>query len=526
MCIVPISLMINELKLEVRSSNIILAGLWYGREKERVDIFLKPFVDEMNFLLKSGISLEISGVMRHFKVVAICCCVDSIARAPMQGITGVGGYYCCSWCFIKGVYVNGTVKYPCSVLPLSARSTKHFKQLYSNTKEKVFGIRSYSPFYTLENFSMTWGFVPDYMHCVLLGIVRRFLENWLDADFPGYIGLPKTLLCIDQNIISVKPPTLLRRLPITLRNRKFMKARELENWLLFYSIPILQGKLPERFLNHWSLLVNAIVTLLKDKVTDDEIDGAEETLSKFVLQANQLYGEYEMTYNMHQLLHIAESVRRWGPLWAHTAFPFESFLGKMKRLLKASKGVPQQIFRNLELGISKAVILDNVSCGENVKNFCERIGNGTFPSCSAPHHSDITLLGKSTPYYGAMINGLPDNCTMIEYGQCILYGIRIEKNVHENLKKTNDSYVELVDNTFGVCKNILACKNTTNDCYIVVQRMMTEDVQGVCHLKRINGIRELVAVESYKIKCSALNVKTSSGEYICSIPKKYFQINF
>ncbi|XP_043469590.1 uncharacterized protein LOC122503198 [Leptopilina heterotoma] len=36
-----------------------------------------------------------------------------------------------------------------------------------------------------------------------------------------------------------------------------------------------------------------------------------------------------MTFNVHLLLHLAESVYNWGPLWAHSAFAFESGNGQL-----------------------------------------------------------------------------------------------------------------------------------------------------------------------------------------------------
>ena len=39
-----------------------------------------------------------------------------------------------------------------------------------------------------------------------------------------------------------------------------------------------------------------------------------------------------MTIKVHQLLHLVDSVRCLGPLWAHSCFPFESLNGRIKRM--------------------------------------------------------------------------------------------------------------------------------------------------------------------------------------------------
>ena len=36
-------------------------------------------------------------------------------------------------------------------------------------------------------------------------------------------------------------------------------------------------------------------------------------------------------YNVHGLIHIAEDVKRFGPLDSYSAFPFENYLGHLKQ---------------------------------------------------------------------------------------------------------------------------------------------------------------------------------------------------
>jgi len=43
----------------------------------------------------------------------------------------------------------------------------------------------------VPNFDVARGFVPDYMHSVLLGVVRQFVFLWCDStdsDKPFYLG--------------------------------------------------------------------------------------------------------------------------------------------------------------------------------------------------------------------------------------------------------------------------------------------------------------------------------------------------
>lgn len=66
-------------------------------------------------------------------------------------------------------------------------------------------------------------------------------------------------------------------------------------------------------------------------------------VTEFVIKSEILFGPAAMTFNMHQMLHMASSVRDLGPLWAHSAFVFEGGKGKMLNIVTAAKGVPLQI---------------------------------------------------------------------------------------------------------------------------------------------------------------------------------------
>lgn len=44
--ILPIQITINKLSPDMRSKHVLLAGLWFGASKPKMNYFLQPFVDE------------------------------------------------------------------------------------------------------------------------------------------------------------------------------------------------------------------------------------------------------------------------------------------------------------------------------------------------------------------------------------------------------------------------------------------------------------------------------------------------
>lgn len=73
------------------------------------------------------------------------------------------------------------------------------------------------------------------------------------------------------------------------------------------------------------------------------------------------YGEGIMVHNTHNLLHLAKEIEFWGPLWTFWSFPFESFLGTIKKMPFGTKNpelvISKTIVRNQELPI----VLRNLS---------------------------------------------------------------------------------------------------------------------------------------------------------------------
>lgn len=95
--------------------------------------------------------------------------------------------------------------------------------------------------------------------------------------------------------------------------------------------------LPPDMLEHYILFVNAVYTLLKTEISVDELNKCEEELLIFVAKYEMFFGAGKMTLIVHILLHLVESMRMSGPLWATSAFPFENNIYNLKKQSMALK---------------------------------------------------------------------------------------------------------------------------------------------------------------------------------------------
>ncbi|XP_077510832.1 uncharacterized protein LOC144121478 [Amblyomma americanum] len=210
------------------------------------------------------------------------------------------------------------------------------------------GFKGPSPLLRLKGLDLVWGLPPDYMHCVLEGVTKQLVEQWLSVTGTAfYIGRHVRLL--DSRLCTIKPPINFSRIARPLLERAYWKATEWRYWLLFYSVPCfhsfpcLSDLLPRPYMVHFALLVKALFLLLQDTISESDISTAEVLLLSFVQQVARLYGDTAMTFNVHQLLHLPKATRMFGPLWGLSTFPFEDEIGRTLRLVSAAKLVPMQV---------------------------------------------------------------------------------------------------------------------------------------------------------------------------------------
>ena len=88
-----------------------------------------------------------------------------------------------------------------------------------------------------------------------------------------------------------------------------------------------------------------------------------------------------MTYNLHVLLDVPHSVRKFGALWAKSTFLYESYNGALTVMFCNSQSIPQQICESY---------LRLKSTNQAIHKVFERTN-------SSPHGTEIiiALLGKS-----------------------------------------------------------------------------------------------------------------------------------
>ena len=148
---------------------------------------------------------------------------------------------------------------------------------------------------------------------------------------------------IDKRLRSIHPPINISRTPRGLKFWCHWKALVLRSWLLFYSVPVMQGFLAEDYFQHFLLLVEATFLVLQDSISPEDISKSERLYQHFCLMLGSLYDSRYELINIHSLLHLPEVVRDLGPLHCYSLFGFEGLNGNLLKLVHGTQQAQMQI---------------------------------------------------------------------------------------------------------------------------------------------------------------------------------------
>lgn len=316
-----------------------LVGMFHGYSKPKdVNTFLVPFVNDMENIAENDIN--VNGKVITVILNTIIC--DAPARAYITCTKYHSGYFGCSKCTQEGEW-NRTVTFPEIDNPL--RTNESFITMEQEEHHNGESIL------TRLKIDMIFNVTIDYMHLVCLGVIKRFLQLWTKG--PKDIKLPKNSLdVLNSNLLTIKNlvPSEFARQPRAVDIVDKWKATECRQFLLYSGPIVLKSILPQSKYNHFLALFVAIRILCDSKCCFILNDYANSLLRWFVLEYKNLYGRQYITYNVHNLIHLSNEVKKFGPLDKFSSFKFESFIKKIKSRVKYSlKPLEQVINRTLEI---------------------------------------------------------------------------------------------------------------------------------------------------------------------------------
>lgn len=189
--------------------------------------------------------------------------------------------------------------------------------------------------------------IADPLHLLELGVMKRLLTGWRDGHF-GYIGKLSAfqIQCLSTAITNVKLPKEIHRRMRGMDCLAFWKGTEWRSFLLYVGIVVLKDVLDERLYKHFLLLFTA-VTICSSDLYAHMRAVAQGLFEKFIEEFKTIYGEQYITSNIHNLEHVVSDVNRFGSLSTISAYPFESYLCQLKRLLRQGNNCLEQVINRI-----------------------------------------------------------------------------------------------------------------------------------------------------------------------------------
>lgn len=186
------------------------------------------------------------------------------------------------------------------------------------------------------------------MHLVCLGVTRKLISLWQKGPLKTRLG-PAFVRNVSSQLTELQPhaPSEMNRKPRSLIESDRWKATEFRTFLLYTAPVCLKGNIPKAMYENFMLLSVAMTIFLSPSFCADYADYAGNLLVLFVDHCSRLYGKETMTYNMHCLTHLIHDVQAFGVLDNISCFPFENFLGQIKRMMRKPNKPLAQVIRRL-----------------------------------------------------------------------------------------------------------------------------------------------------------------------------------
>ena len=408
-----------------------IIGIYCGMKKpDNIEEFLHDFVTEMQLIETNQLSVD--GFTNPLQLYISCTICDTPARAFVKQVKGHAGYHGCDKCSQKGVWLD-KMTFPEVDAPV--RTDADFNQ-HSDSRHHT-GV---SPLQALS-LGMVSQFPLDFMHLVCLGVVRRLLWLWSKSPIHRNIRISvQSVCCISQQLISLKRyiPVEFARKCRSLDEMDRWKATEFRQFLLYSGPIVLKGVLCERFYKHFLLLFVGIYCLVSPAYCMSHCQYAHELLHLFVSQTGQLYGKDVLVYNVHSLIHLAADVQNFGPLDSFSAFPFENFLGKLKKLVRKPNLPLQQVIRRL----SEKKETKSTNTGKQHSNIPKKCHNlGPIPNQFTQYSQFQQIFSNNLMFSSEYGN----NCVKIRDAYALVRNILSSENRHDDILIVFERFSRVTD---------------------------------------------------------------------------------
>lgn len=324
---------------------VFLIGTYLGSKKPNsIENYLHDFILEAKNLSENGLNINNKKIL--FKIRAFI--FDAPAKSFVCGIVGHTSLRGCTKCVQTGKKINNTVVYETKTA--TAISDQDFlERKYSFFHQNYFQSRK-TPLEEI-GIKMISQIAIDPMHLIDLGVAKKFLHRLLQNKVGDCYKISEEVkLNISDNLTSLYHfiPQEFTRKPRNITEIKHWKAVEYRQFVLYTGIVVLKNKVHGDVFYVFLLLHCAYRLLSCPKSYSANISTAKDLLECFVENFPRIFGNDSVTYNVHHLLHLTDSVKDFGIITNFSAYCFENELQNLKKKIKKPSKILQQLFNKLK----------------------------------------------------------------------------------------------------------------------------------------------------------------------------------
>ncbi len=239
------------------------------------------------------------------------------------------------------------------------------------TKESNAGCR-YSELLRLPYFDAPRMLVVDPMHCLFLGTAKYYLKRiWIENAIISNSDFD----VIQQSVDSTIAPAGIGRISCKIYSGfSSFTADQWKNWVNYFSLLSLQGRLHGNDLECWRHFVLACRILTKRKLSTNDIHLADGLIMQFSRRTERQYGQNRITPNMHMQCHIRSCIEDYGPLHRFWLFAFERYNGILGSIPKNNRSIEVQMMNRF---VTDGFLSNIEFPSEFSQEFCHHFANLT-----------------------------------------------------------------------------------------------------------------------------------------------------
>jgi len=202
-------------------------------------------------------------------------------------------------------------------------------------------LKRYFPKYDLVNSN-----IIDNLHTIYLGVVKKIIEKALEKKI---FGPEANLSIIDDKMVQNFGTKEIERCGSFFMTANW-KGKDFQNFLLFYGVPLCcTYSKNNKIIDIFKTLSEAIFILSGRMLNDDLVALADKKINDCLFLCTEIFGEYIITPNFHELSHLSVIIKKSGPLWLHSTFNFESLNNTLRNCVRSSLKPELQIIDRLNM---------------------------------------------------------------------------------------------------------------------------------------------------------------------------------